>query len=181
MDDKPDIDQELPFVGRTAERGDDLGSRVITARLARDLMHLAFLVHRTWSPYPKWTGIALARLPGGPDLIDALKAATGADHWQQREDLLCEAIALLGDAHRTAGFAVPDPLVEPFFDRPYRMPNLDIAESIRCQILDPEVRTLPAGIGSVEQWCDNVDVLSHANRRRHVEATYRLLLATGDR
>lgn len=30
------IDQEEPFVGRTGGRGDDLGSRILTARMARD-------------------------------------------------------------------------------------------------------------------------------------------------
>ena len=36
------LDQEEPFVGRTAEVGDDLGSRVLAARLARDVMQLCF-------------------------------------------------------------------------------------------------------------------------------------------
>lgn len=41
------IGQELPFVGRAGARGDDVGSRVLTARLARIAMHLALLLrHR---------------------------------------------------------------------------------------------------------------------------------------
>lgn len=143
-------------------------------------MHLAFLIHRTWSPYPKWTGSALARLPDGPHLINARQAATAADHWELREDALCEAMARLGRASRAAGFALPNLLVEPFFDRPYRQPNPAITESIRLGITDAEVRRLPAGIGFIEQWSDNVDVLSHADRRRHVEAIYRRLLTTGN-
>lgn len=53
--------QELPFVGRTAERGDDLGSRVIASRLVGVAMHLAHLLERHWSPYAKWAGTSLLR------------------------------------------------------------------------------------------------------------------------
>ncbi len=38
------IDQEEPFVGRTGGSGDDLVSRVITARIVLDQMKLAFVV-----------------------------------------------------------------------------------------------------------------------------------------
>jgi hypothetical protein len=54
------IDQEEPFVGRTAEVGDDLGSRVVAARLVRDLMRLSFLLERRYAPYSKWLGSAFS-------------------------------------------------------------------------------------------------------------------------
>src|SRR5690606_29905564 len=57
------VEQELPFVGRTGQRGDDLGSRLIAARLVATLVRLAFLVERCWPPYPKWAGTLFARLP----------------------------------------------------------------------------------------------------------------------
>jgi hypothetical protein len=40
------LGQELPFIGRAGSRGDDLGSRVITARLTRVSMHLGFMLER---------------------------------------------------------------------------------------------------------------------------------------
>jgi Domain of unknown function (DUF4037) len=46
----------MPMVGRTAERGDELGSRLLSTRLAGDLMWLAFTLSRRWPPYPKWRG-----------------------------------------------------------------------------------------------------------------------------
>ena len=49
----------LPFVGRTADRGDDLGSRVITARLVGVASHLAHALDRRWPPYSKWVGTSL--------------------------------------------------------------------------------------------------------------------------
>ena len=45
------IGQEEAFPGRCAEAGDDLGSVIVTARLARDLMRLCLLMHRCYPPY----------------------------------------------------------------------------------------------------------------------------------
>jgi hypothetical protein len=56
------IDQEEAFVGRTAEVGDELGSRVIAARLVRELMRLCFLFERRYAPYSKWLGSAFRGL-----------------------------------------------------------------------------------------------------------------------
>ena len=67
------IDQEEPFVGRTAEVGDELGSRVLAARLVRDLMRLCFLLERRDAPYGKWLGrrsrLRAARVDVGPPLL----------------------------------------------------------------------------------------------------------------
>jgi hypothetical protein len=70
------VAQELPFVGRAAERGDDLGSRVIAARLVAVLMHLAHLLERRWPPYAKWTGTNLTRLPQWSHNVDVLVGPT---------------------------------------------------------------------------------------------------------
>src|SRR3954454_23388167 len=48
------IDQELPLMGRAGEREDELGSRVIAARLVDVAVHLGFLLCRQWAPYSKW-------------------------------------------------------------------------------------------------------------------------------
>ncbi|MEV6690560.1 DUF4037 domain-containing protein [Micromonospora sp. NPDC051196] len=47
------IAQEESFPGRCTEVGDDLGSRLVTARLVRDLMRLAMLVERRYPPYAR--------------------------------------------------------------------------------------------------------------------------------
>jgi hypothetical protein len=120
------IDQELPFVGRTADRGDDLGSRVIASRLARDVMHLTLLSERQWSPYAKWLGTAYGNrrpLDGEAALCDALDEIAGR------------------------------PVTVQFWDRPYRTVDPTFLASLPCGL------PLPVGIGSVEQWCDNVDVM----------------------
>ncbi|WP_462203587.1 DUF4037 domain-containing protein [Frankia sp. CcWB3] len=44
------VSQEKPFIGRTGGRGgDDLGSRVLAARVARDLIRIGFSPRTPWS------------------------------------------------------------------------------------------------------------------------------------
>ena len=45
--------KEEAFVGRSIETGDHLGSRLVCGRLARELMRLWFLFHRTYWPYQR--------------------------------------------------------------------------------------------------------------------------------
>ena len=165
------LGQELPIVGRTGELGDEAGSRTIAARMCRDVTHLAFLVERTWVPYPKWSGVALRRLPGGDELDQTLIAAHAATQWPERQRMLCEAIDLVVERHRAAGFDLPTPAVVPFFDRPFVVPDGGIGASLLRGITDEGIRGLPP-IGSIEQWCDNVDLLSHPERRLRAVGLY---------
>src|SRR5207237_133961 len=66
------IGQEEAFVGRCAEVGDELGSRIVAARLAREIMHLCMLMERQYAPYSKWFGSAFARLTCAPVLTPLL-------------------------------------------------------------------------------------------------------------
>jgi hypothetical protein len=54
--------QEEPFVARTGDVGDELGSQVIAGRLVRALMQLCFLMERRYAPYSKWFGTGFSRL-----------------------------------------------------------------------------------------------------------------------
>jgi hypothetical protein len=62
------VGQEEAFIGRTVEVGDEMGSRILAARMARNLMQLWFLYTRTYWPYTKWFGLAFKRLPRAPEL-----------------------------------------------------------------------------------------------------------------
>jgi hypothetical protein len=165
------LGQELPFVGRTAELGDEAGSRIITARLARDLTHLGFMVERTWMPYPKWAGTVFRRSLAPEPIESALTAAMAAAEWPQRQRFLAQAVEHLAERHRAAGFDLPRPTVVSFFDRPFVMTNSEIHSFLVEGIVDDAVRDLPP-IGAVEQWCDNVDILSYPQRRAQATALY---------
>ncbi len=49
------IDQIEPFMGRSGNLGDDLGSRLIAHQIVLDLMRLCFLMEKQYAPYPEST------------------------------------------------------------------------------------------------------------------------------
>ncbi len=163
------IAEEHAFVGRAGERGDDLGSRVIAARLARDIMGLGFLIERTYAPYAKWLGAAFSRLPCAGALAPGLERAMAAADWRSRETGLADAAmaaARLHLARRLPGRF--EARVGSYFERPFQVINADeIAESIRSEIVDPALRALPL-VGGVDQVSDAARVLAHARRAQAV-------------
>ncbi|MDQ3714476.1 MAG: DUF4037 domain-containing protein [Actinomycetota bacterium] len=173
------VDQEEPFVGRTGGSGDDLGSRIITARIARDQMKLAFLIDRRWAPYSKWLGRAFAELRLARRLTPLLQAALRAERWQERETNLCAASTVLAAATNDLHLAEPvDPTPRQFFDRDIRVLGAArLVAALTAAISDTEVRRLVDSLGgrldgthrlpgNVDQAVDSVDVLTNVGLRR---------------
>jgi len=135
------IGEEMAFVGRAGSVGDDLGSRVIAARLVRDVMRMAFLIEGRYAPYPKWFGSAFARLPCAADLAPVLDRALAAPDWKAREAALAEAYRFVGRLHKQRGLPGDfEPRIEPFWGRPFTVINADaIKEAIAAEIAAPEL------------------------------------------
>jgi hypothetical protein len=170
------IGQELPLLGRTGVRGDEVGSRVLAGRLVHTAMHLGFVLERRWPPYPKWLGTLFTTLPSAGLAVPALQAALSATTWQERQEGLCEGLVRLHDLQRRIGLPVSGEVLEPFFDRPFRGVRATVVESLLTSITDTRVLRLPAGVGSVEQWVDNVDVLATPRRRVAAATAFRSML-----
>ncbi len=169
------IAQEEAFVGRCGDVGDDLGSRVVAARLARDVMRLCFLLERRYAPYSKWLGTAFARLNCasrvGPALAEALTAST----WRERERGLCEAYVAVAVMQNELGMArLPPAILARYHDRPYLTIGAGhFASAIYSSIDDAVVRALPIGVGDVDQWVDNTDALTRSDFRMRLRRAYR--------
>ncbi|GAA4416169.1 DUF4037 domain-containing protein [Actinokineospora soli] len=88
------VSEEEAFVGRCGECGDELGSAVAAARIARDLVRLALLLDRVYPPYGKWLGSAFARLPVAATAGPALTAALASSAWRERERHLATAYSV---------------------------------------------------------------------------------------
>ncbi len=168
------IGQEEAFVGRTGDAGDELGSRVIAARLVRDLMRLSFLMERSYAPYSKWFGTAFARLDCAAELTPSLEGALGASTWREREAHLSRAYEAMARRHNRLGLTPPLPeAVSPFYDRPYLVIHAEaFAEALWKQVASPEVKRLAFLIGSVDQFVDSTDVLSSNPRCRRLRQLY---------
>jgi len=164
------IGEEQAFVGRTGDRGDDLGSRVIAARLVRDAMRMAFLIEDRYAPYPKWFGAAFARLPCAPALAPLLERALAATDWKVREAALAETYRTLAALQKARGLPGAAPVIGPFHERPFMVINADaIGAAIAAEIGDPALRALPI-IGSLDQVTDATPVIEAPDRSRRVMA-----------
>jgi hypothetical protein len=153
------IGQEEAFPGRCAEAGDDLGSAIVTARLARDLMRLCLLMRRRYPPYSKWLGTAFTRLPGTAGLTASLAAAISAGSWPVREQHLREAYETVATLHNQLGLTQPlDTSTRRFYDRPYQVIDaVRFTAVLREAITDPQIRRLPL-TGAMDQFViDNTD------------------------
>ncbi len=158
------IDQEEPFAGRCHEAGDEPGSRIVLARLARDLMRLCLLMEGRYAPYGKWLGTAFARLNCAGELRTSLDGILSAPSWPEREEHLCAALEGVARIHNTLGITAPlDTKVRRFHDRPYRVIGAArFAEAIVAALRDEEVRQIHARvglIGSIDQFADSTDLL----------------------
>jgi hypothetical protein len=171
------LEYELPMHGRAAEAGDELGSRLIAARMADTAAHLTFLLSRQWMPYLKWRGTALARIPLGSAIAGPLAAALSAGDWREREDAIAAAAQELASAQRNLGLPAPDTATVPYFDRPFRTIHRDMQAALRAQVTDPDLLRLPDGIGAVEQWAACHDLEKFPERRAALKAAYRSLMA----
>jgi hypothetical protein len=167
------IAQEEAFVGRTAEVGDEVGSRLVAARLVRELMRLHFLLAREYWPYSKWFGSAHRAVPGASALLSHFEAATAATTFAAREEPLVAAYETLASMHNDTGLTeVVDPTARDFYTRPFRVIDAGrFVEACQATIADPWLRALPL-VGSIDQFVDSTDVVSHADIARRLHTIY---------
>ncbi|WP_431280220.1 DUF4037 domain-containing protein [Leifsonia poae] len=162
------IAQELPLMGRAADVGDETGSRIIAARLAHTVAHLAFMVERRWPPYAKWFGTCLRELAGADELGAAIDEVLAGTDVGVRQRGIARALDSLLDRQNAVGLTDAPVATVPFWDRPYLHPDPVIVEQLLDPIRDPVVRALPHGHGSIEQRTDTVDILVDARARRRM-------------
>jgi Domain of unknown function (DUF4037) len=163
------IAEEEAFPGRCAEAGDELGSAVVTARLARDLMRLWLLMHRRYPPYSKWLGRAFAQVPGGAGLGAPLAAALAASGWPARERQLGLAYRIAAEAHNRLGLTEPlDPGTRRYYSRPYQVLDAGrFAAALSGAITGPRAGQLPPA-GAADQVIDSTPALGDLRYPRAV-------------
>lgn len=156
------IAEERAFVKRTADRGDDLGARIIAGRIAHRLMHLAFLYERRFAPYSKWFGTAFRELAAYPTLAPILSRALRAHDPEERAHSIAQAQAIMIEAHNASGLTPAiDSSIHPYFTRDIEVAASDaVAEAIRVRIEDLALRALPpigalSSVGNLTGLCEN--------------------------
>ncbi|MGH9164521.1 MAG: DUF4037 domain-containing protein [Acidimicrobiales bacterium] len=158
------VAQEEAFVGRAAEAGDELGSRVVAARLVRELMRLWLLLSRRYWPYSKWLGSAFRQLAGTDTVGAALCDVLAARGYAEREQALVLAYELTGAYHNEVGVTEPvEPTTRTYHGRPYRVIGADRFVNACAPRFSAALGALPL-VGSVDQIADSTDLLSYPER-----------------
>lgn len=103
----PLIGNTEPMRGWCIETGDAFGERLLTARLCRLIMELAFLQERRYWPYDKWPydkwfGAAFGRLGPAVELSPLLGRALTSPA-PDATAALRDAVTLLGHRHNSLG------------------------------------------------------------------------------
>ncbi|MFT5195608.1 MAG: hypothetical protein ACI85U_002630, partial [Candidatus Promineifilaceae bacterium] len=160
------IGQEEHFVGRCGQVGDELGSRLVAARLVSDLMRLCFLMERKYPPYIKWYGSAFARLNCAQTMLPILNQVLNGQSWQERQVHLSAAYETVAQLHNDLGITTQlEAKVSPFHDRPFLIIHAErFAEAIYNQIKDEAVLQLPRNLGSFDQFVDSTDAQQYLDR-----------------
>ena len=170
------IGQEEHFVGRAGDVGDELGSKLLAARLVHDIMQLCFLMERTYAPYPKWFGAAFSRLACASRLSPILHQVLAAPTWREREEPLCAAYEWTARMHNALGVTEPlDTAVSYFHERPYRVIDADrFTTALKNAISDEAVRHISrrTNVGSIDQFSHSTDLRSHPELHRPLAALY---------
>jgi hypothetical protein len=160
------IERSEPLVGRTAEAGDDLGSRLAAARLACCAMRLCFLQERRYAPYDKWLVMAFARLSAGSVVGPAIAAMVAAVEYPTREEGLVGMLQAIAQRHNALGLTPSIEGTAGRFDvkinaatRPYQVLNANrFVVACREAISDPALRDLKL-VGSIDQLTNATDLL----------------------
>jgi hypothetical protein len=170
------ISQEEPFVGRTGDVGDEIGSQLIAARLVRDLMQLCFLMERQYAPYPKWFGTGFGRLACSDQLTPVFADVLAATDWRTREKHLSAAYKIVASLHNALDLTDPLPVaVSSFHQRPYMVIHGDrFTTALVARITDEPLRRMAAGrlIGSIDQFSDSTDLREATSLRERLKLLY---------
>ena len=168
------ISQEVAFMGRCGQIGDELGSRIVGTRLVQDMMKLCFLMEKQYTPYIKWFGTAFYKLRCAKELTPIFIQIMDTDTWQEREKYLIQAYEYVAKMHNA--LEITESLqakATRFHNRPFMIIQADkYVEVILKEIKDDEIRKLPEHLGGIDQYVDSTDILSYTSKFRKFWSMY---------
>ena len=181
------LQDDESFVGRTAEIGDDLGSRLVAARIAQGAVRLCLLQERRYAPYAKWLGSAFARIGAATEVGPLLHGVLAAADVDGREYAVVRLYEALARRHNALDVTVPLSTATGAFAvgiggavRPFRVLNADrFVEACLASVGDEQLRRLPV-VGSIDQITAPTDLLIHfTDWPRQLGALYERQLRSG--
>lgn len=149
-------------MGHSGVVGDDLGAKVLAARVARDIMRLAFMIEKKYSAYSKWFGSTFSQLECAPVLGPQLDTFLSVESWQARDEAYAKVCETIGGMHNALGLTqVKETAVKQVNRRSFRVLISDnYARGCFSQIESKYLSGLfHRGItGNIDLITDNIDV-----------------------
>ena len=162
-------------MGRCGDVNDELGSRIVAARLIDEIMRLCFLMEREYWPYYKWFGTAFSKLKCAHKLIPIFNSILESEDWKEREKHLSAAYLYIAEMHnelKITGYL--EPRISNFHNRPYLVPHSErFYNAIYLQISSPVVKQWPKHLGSVSQYGNSTDLLDRIGRCKELHILYK--------
>jgi len=170
------IGQDEHLAPRAGATGDELGSALIAARLARSVILLCFLYEKRYAPYPKWLGRAFAALACADEFAPILRAVQLGESWRERERQLCAAYAALNRLHSASYLTAPvKPALQEFHERGFLVSAAwRYIQPLLAKIKDPELKAISERtlIGSIDQFSDSTDLREALDLRAKIAGLY---------
>jgi len=150
MSDWSCLAEERAFVKRTSSRGDDVGSRIVCARLAHRIMHLCFLYEKKFAAYSKWFGTQFGELESAKTIKPLLEKALSSNDHLEREEAIAMAQAELIKIHNKSGITKAiSAEIHPYYTRDIKVADSDLVYLALVEKLrGTELETIPP-IGSL--------------------------------
>ena len=169
------ISQEEAFVGRAGHVGDELGSQIVAARLVREIIKLAFLMERRYTPYSKWLGTAFQRLRIAKTLTPLLRQVWLAKTWKTRDRSIAKAYSVMAQQHNA--LKITQPLatnISNYYGRPYSVIHGErFAKAIKQAIKDPQIKRIKTDVGSIDQFTDSTNVVEDLALCKKLRTVYK--------
>jgi len=133
------ISEEQAFIGRCHDTGDELGERLIAARIVNKLMKLCFYLEKVYYSYSKWFGRGFSNLKCANDLHPLFHKALSAKSYKRRNQALCSAYLKVAEMHNILHLTKPVPIeIVDYYKRGYKGLQTDNLMNALEEAITPE-------------------------------------------
>ncbi len=167
------IAEEIAFVGRIGIRKDELGSKLVTARLVRYIVRLAYILNKKYVPYSKWYGYAFTLLPIATELQPILLEVLNHNNWRKREELLAKAYLILLNYMNSLQIT-PRIELQPIQYHSRDQIVVDVHSIIRelKKLIKPPLDKIKYPIGSIDQYIVDTHILTDSEISHKLKHIY---------
>jgi hypothetical protein len=153
------IANEEAFVGRCLDTGDDIGLRLITARIINTLMKICFYLEERFIPYSKWFGSAFDTLLIAKEIKASFMSCLTMKEADKIPRALADLYTLVVNYQNSKSLTeVIDSNVQYYYSRPYTVIFANrIVDALIDSIENQEIKLYDYRLIGLEQKVDGMD------------------------